>query len=117
MRRRGGGGPDCLSRPTPPTAPNGGPGRATGREAPAVSPPRRRRAECGRAWSWRGLREMVAQPANNVAVVGVVHLVSKLLECKVDDVVVMHLLRRNQTAHLEPDAVQEIDILAGESRR
>src|ERR1700730_4898144 len=59
---------------------------------------------------------MVLQPPNDFGPGGIAQLVPKLLESKMDDIVVMQLLRSHVLANVKPQAVQEIDLAPRESR-
>ena len=61
--------------------------------------------------------EVLAQPVEDFLALRIAELVPEFFQREMDDVVVMNLLGRNVAAELQPDAVQQIDLLRREVRR
>lgn len=60
---------------------------------------------------------MLTQLAEDVFPLRIAELLPKFIECEVDDVVVMNLLRGHIAAEFKPNAVQEINLIGRKTWR
>ena len=61
--------------------------------------------------------QMLPQPRKHLLAFGVFEFADQFFQSEVDDVVVVDLFRRDVVAHLQPNAVQQVNLFRREMRR